>query len=383
MTTTSIKRTSTSATVMSSNTIFLLVAIITAASAFNNKVPVTSTGSVTDRQSSLDHSTRMYGSRVRSLTPPSSFSRRRQQQTLTRTRLQFTDNASPTTAIESSWLRKLFTATSPSPNRSSTITGSSSDRSSASENEEQENVDAYLEFLDTRYRRLHCDDGKEETAQLKQQDCSVSKKGKPFSAMDWLTNGGSNNVDVVNSTREQQADALYVLGVAGLASQKLLQKHHLPTTPIPSRQSRMISPDTSSNEDSGPTMEKLVELKEQIDDAIEVKDTRSLKTEMNHFVVDNVLLHIIRVIYLAQRRKKLFLKVVQQQVTALATKATDGFMTALSQGPKSILNAVLTIGGGRQNILRTMTIGYASILVFRPLLRAVFAEGLSFDPLIQ
>lgn len=253
---------------------------------------------------------------------------------------------------------------------SPSITSSSTD-ASLSESEEQENVDAYLEFLDRRYRRLHSDDEIEE----KQQASLVSKKGKPFSAMEWLTSGGNTKANIETTTGEQQADALYVLGVAGLASQKLLQKHHL--------LKGVTARDGSSNATPSPTMDKVVESKERMDDAIEVDDTKSLKTKMNHAVVHNVLLPIIRVIYLVQRRKQLFLKMVQRQVTLVATKATDGLVNTLAQGPKSILNTFLSIGGGKQNILRTMAIGYATIVVFRPLLRLVFAEGLAFDQLIQ
>lgn len=265
---------------------------------------------------------------------------------------------------------------SSSMNGSSTITSSSSDTLTLGENKEQENVDAYLEFLDRRYKRLHSDE-KEERAKAKQQD----SKRKSFSAMDWLTNGGKDNADIVTSTREQQEDALYVLGVAGLASQKLLQKHHLPSTSTPSQETRMI---TSSNETPTFTLEKVVELSSQIDDAIEINDdTKSLKTKMNNFIVNNFLLPIVRVVYLAQRCKQLLVNMVQRKVTAIATKAADGLVNTFSKGPKSVLNGVLTLGGGKQNVLRTVAIGYATIVVFRPLLNAVFAEGLAFDTLIQ
>jgi hypothetical protein len=266
-------------------------------------------------------------------------------------------------------------ASSSSPNRSSENTSFSPDISSASVNEEQENVDAYLEFLDRRYRRLHCDDKEEEKSKLKEMDASNSNTGKNFSAMDWLTNGGKNNASVVSSTREQQEDALYVLGVAGLASQKLLQKHHRAATTNSSRQSR--------DQASSPTIEKVVELKEQIDDVIEVNDTKLLKTEIYHFMVKKFVFPIVRVIYFAQKQKRMIIKMVQQPVTLLATKATDGLVNTFLQGPKSVLNAMLTIGGGRQNILRTIAVGYATMIVFRPFLHAIFAEGLAFDPLIQ
>lgn len=347
----------------------------------------------------------MYGSRSRST--PTSLSRvtRRQQQqqqtqtqaSKTSTRLQFSDydaSSSSNTAIESRWWKKLFMYSPSSPNGSSTTT-----TSTTNESEEQDNVDAYLEFLDRRYRRLHDDDKEEKEqqqqttqAQSKQQE---SKIAKSFSAMDWLMNG-NNNSNVVASTREQQEDALYVLGVAGLASVKLLQKHHLPT----STSTKTISPERTSNEVATATalgtttttihacIEKVVELKEQIDDAIEVNEDAStslkeMKNQIDYFLVNSLLLPVVRVIYMVQRQKQLFLQMIQQRVKALATRATIGVVQTFSKGPKSVLNSLLAVGGGRQNIFRTVAIGYATILVFQPLLHAAFAEGLAFDPLIQ
>lgn len=237
--------------------------------------------------------------------------------------------------------------------------------SSDTDNKEQENVDAYLEFLDRRYRRLHCDDKEEEKAQTKQQDSPNPEGAKAFSAMEWLAKGGNGNSDSLVTTRQQQEDALYVLGVAGLASQKLLQKHHLPTSTA---------------------IDKVVELKEQIDDAIEVGDANlsvSLKTKANSLVLNTVLLPIIRSIYILQRMKVLLLQIAKQQVTVLATKVANGVFSTFAQGPMSVLSVILGVGGGKRNILRTIAIGYATVLFFRPLMRAMFARGLAFDPLIQ
>ena len=162
---------------MSAHTIFLLVASLSVASAFNNKLLLSSLAGeslryveTTNRPSSRSHGTRIYRSGVHALPLPSSLSRaRRQQQTSTLTRLQFSDDSSSDTAIESKWWRKLFTASSQSP---SGMTRNTSIPDSSSESEEQDNVDAYLEFLDRRYRRLHSDDKKEET-QVKQQGSSL------------------------------------------------------------------------------------------------------------------------------------------------------------------------------------------------------------------
>eukprot|EP00545_Synedropsis_sp_CCMP1620_P014000 CAMPEP_0119002980 /NCGR_PEP_ID=MMETSP1176-20130426/273_1 /TAXON_ID=265551 /ORGANISM="Synedropsis recta cf, Strain CCMP1620" /LENGTH=318 /DNA_ID=CAMNT_0006954529 /DNA_START=61 /DNA_END=1017 /DNA_ORIENTATION=- len=77
---------------------------------------------------------------------------------------------------------------------------------------EQEVVDEYLEFLDRRYHRLH---DEEET----------SSTVKPFSTWGWLTDNSSREVSY--DAAKSHEDALFVLGVAELASVELLQKHHI------------------------------------------------------------------------------------------------------------------------------------------------------------
>lgn len=78
--------------------------------------------------------------------------------------------------------------------------------------EDSDKVDEYLEFLDKRYHRLH--------------DAEKAPTPAPkFSALKWLQGGEEGSQ---NDQQEQQDDALFVLGVAGLASQRLLQKHSAP-----------------------------------------------------------------------------------------------------------------------------------------------------------
>lgn len=238
-------------------------------------------------------------------------------------------------------------------------------------------MDVYLEFLDKRYHRLHDDEKKEEKAHSANGVATVAKKMKPFSAMEWLTNGGNNSAKMLATAQEQHEDALYVLGVAGLASQKLLQKHQLPSTNNPSRQSETITTDGLNIYDV------VAELKEGIDDATKAIDSKVPNNQLNRMVLSNLVLPLLRVIYVAQRWKRLFLKAIRCRVTAVATKATNGLVHSFSQGPRSVVDAVLSIGGGKQNILRTMAFGYATIIIFRPLLRAAFADGLGFDPLLQ
>lgn len=372
MKTTNYHTASTGPTVPSRNTFLLLITIVSISSAFNREAATASTARLsvfdahTTRPSLRRYSTGMYRSRVRSSSSTASLLRKTQDHGLMRTRLQFCDNASSKTTIESGWWRKLFTT--------STVTSSSPDRPIMSESEEQDNVDAYLEFLDKRYRRLHCDDTKDDKSSSQQR--LGSKKSKSFSAIDWLTAGGNDNTNAVTTSQEQQEeDALYVLGVAGLASQKLLQKHHLPNPNKPASQSTKISSDGMSTDAVGINREKFFELDDH-------NDAKSTKIKSSEMLVKVILLPIVRIIYLAQRQKHLFLKIVHQNLAEVATKLKNTITTKFSRGPKSIGNALLTICGGRQNILRTVAIGYATIVFLRPLLRAILAEGLAFDPLL-
>lgn len=83
---------------------------------------------------------------------------------------------------------------------------------SQSDNSQQFCVDEYLKSIDRRYRRLH------------QSECK-DKRGERgvTNAWTWLT---AYNYFLEKEKGEE--DALYVLGLAKLASENLLQKHHSP-----------------------------------------------------------------------------------------------------------------------------------------------------------
>lgn len=83
-----------------------------------------------------------------------------------------------------------------------------------SQKKEQLLVDKYLESIDRRYKRLHKHDRKKQDAD------GVS------CAWQWLMNGKDASCAI--EEQRKQEDAIYVLGLAELASNKLLQKHHLP-----------------------------------------------------------------------------------------------------------------------------------------------------------
>jgi hypothetical protein len=85
----------------------------------------------------------------------------------------------------------------------------------AEQQEQQLILDNYLESIDRRYKRLHKDHKR------KDHDSDTVKNV----AWNFLMN--SESVDYVEEQRRQM-DAIYVLGLAELASERLLQKHNLP-----------------------------------------------------------------------------------------------------------------------------------------------------------
>lgn len=78
---------------------------------------------------------------------------------------------------------------------------------------EQQNIDEYLEFLDRRYNRLHSNDKKE------------VRKRSVNTAWKWIFDSDSSISKPTSLRESMKQDALYVLGVAELASARLLQKH--------------------------------------------------------------------------------------------------------------------------------------------------------------
>lgn len=78
---------------------------------------------------------------------------------------------------------------------------------------EQDGVDEYLEFLDRRYNRLRVDE--------------IESSPVRISAWGWLMDDNNKPHPITEKMRKQKNDALYALGVAELASEKLLQKHQI------------------------------------------------------------------------------------------------------------------------------------------------------------
>lgn len=80
----------------------------------------------------------------------------------------------------------------------------------------QENMDKHLEFLDRRYNRLRRDESPK----------PKSDKGGISTAWTWLVDTSGPTPAPGSTSQSMQDDALHILGVAELASERLMQKYH-------------------------------------------------------------------------------------------------------------------------------------------------------------
>lgn len=96
------------------------------------------------------------------------------------------------------------------------------------ERSDQVDLDAYLESIDKRYKRLHGREHRSSRAQKQQrqqQSRSGGVGGNYSNALSWLLATEDSSSEAAEQQRQE--NGIYVLGLAGLASDRLLQKHHL------------------------------------------------------------------------------------------------------------------------------------------------------------
>jgi hypothetical protein len=270
-------------------------------------------------------------------------------------RIQTSLNYNSEESVDSSsnrWWKSILTIPSSNTETTSTV--------EPERDSQQESVDAYLEFLDRRYRRIHSNEDEQAKKNQQLQQQQPLSKPKSFSAMDWLMNGSTTAEHHHAAAAAQHEDALYVLGVAGLASQKLLQKHHL------------VSPATAAETTSTKTT---------MDDAIEVNaEEDNVKDLPSHVFIKNVLVPLIRAIYIVQRRKQLLLQSIQSRITKVVSKVVEKTVRPFTNrfregGPKAIIESLLELGGGKRNIAVTFACAYATVVVLQPLIQQAVAEG--------
>jgi hypothetical protein len=204
---------------------------------------------------------------------------------------------------------------------------------------EQEAVDEYLEFLDKRYKRLHENEKK-----------MAEPAPKKFSALKWLT--GDEN-DLVS--QQEQEDALHVLGVAGLASERLLQKHQA----------------TLQQHKRRETVQEKKESPVVIDAVIEdVSQDVVVKTspENRHALLLVTLRSVLKGI--SDRRKALISFQEKKLLSAMSLT-----LKAASKAPVKAGRALWNLGGGKKTVALTASVVFASFLVIRPVAHAMLREA--------
>jgi hypothetical protein len=201
--------------------------------------------------------------------------------------------------------------------------------------DEQSDVDEYLEFLDRRYNRLHHEEEEE----------------KPFSAINWLLQGKEG--DGIAS-QQQKEDALHVLGLAGLASQKLLQKHPQLI------ENRELNSDSSTLPIASAPI-----------DALDAFATIDGEATFGHMVIKKMVVPFVKFLYYVHRRRMLF----AMNARRLATKAARFTARTILYGPATVSKLLMDAGGGKRNIVNTLAIATTMLILVRPVIQAMVTEG--------
>lgn len=217
------------------------------------------------------------------------------------------------------------------------------------EDDEQAVVDEYLEFLDKRYKRLHENEKKR-----------PSPAPKKFSALGWLTADKSDPV-----SQQQEEDALYVLGVAELASERLLQKHH-----------------GSLQQYKRKTLEEAEKKQEVVIDAVAKEEptedtdvavvSNDESSETRKALLFATLAQAGRnVLKGVSARRKALIAYQDKKVVAAMLLAFKTTVDAPIKAAKLLWN----LGGGKKTIALTVSAFVTAFLVVRPVAQAVVGEA--------
>lgn len=219
--------------------------------------------------------------------------------------------------------------------------------------EEQAKVDDYLEFLNRRYHRLH-DENPEEVK---------------FSVWEWLlqksdatTTETEAEADVVTVSREQKDDAFFALGVAGLASDRLLQKY-----------ASSSKVDSTSLREAAKTSDRIIDVETT------VVPPSAMGRSMASTVPGSLALSLR---YLALKRRKLIsygpMTLLRSVLTSMMRLLkTPRVQEGLVEAPRKSAKRLLELGGGRKNVTLSVTLTFAFLCLLRPLAQAVLSEGLA------
>jgi hypothetical protein len=208
----------------------------------------------------------------------------------------------------------------------------------------QEGVDDYLEFLNRRYNRLYSEESEED-------------RSMGFSALNWLRAGGEGSAT---------ENSLYVLGVAGLASQKLLQKHQIAAPQQQPENVPFSLQETSTRPARNPVHKPTI----NVLDAVVCTPESAMASKIAQQIAP-----VVRCIQSLERQRQIFLRAQTRKLTMLLSASFRTLFKALVYGPVKAANAVLEVGGGKKSLTLAFAIAYATLLLLRPVLQAVVTDG--------
>ena len=218
------------------------------------------------------------------------------------------------------------------------------DSSRSSENdEEQQVVDEYLEFLDKRYKRLH-------EKETKKREPAPKK----FSALGWLM--ADSKSDAISE--QQEEDALFVLGVAELASERLLQKHHA------SLQYKKRAP--ALEEEQEVVIDAVAET-DSSEDAVVSKVSESRRAVMFATLAATGR----KVLTGVSNRRKALIAYQEKKIVAALLVA---FKTSLDT-PAKAAKLIWSLGGGKKTVTLTVSAFITAFLLVRPVAQALISEA--------
>ena len=189
---------------------------------------------------------------------------------------------------------------------------------------DQDKVDEYLEFLDKRYHRLY--------------DSNKSTK-KQFPALNWLMGDTDDKTD--SNSVDQHENALFVLGVAELASDRLLQNLQIRV---------QQEKEDALNEASS------------VIDAISTSVDVSIKTKM---AADTLIQAGSTVLSRISARRAALIAYQERQ---LARVFRFSFQT-IAVGPAKAILAIWNFGGGQKSITLTLSVLTAILVFLGPLVQ--------------
>lgn len=213
---------------------------------------------------------------------------------------------------------------------------------SASLEEDQDTskkVDEYLEFLDKRYNRMR---GGEEK--------------KPFSVLQWL-----HHEDHTDHSEETQSNAFYALGVAGLASERLLQKHGVHLT-----QCSVVQPLSSST-----TNEEEDSIVVDCDSSLEATSPVDHMSLLLNKIFATFAAKIVSLHRQFMVRRHLMLKSLSHASRAVGKKA----LALIPKASSDVVRALIKAGGGERNLKIAATAVCAfAIYIAQPLVKSAIAS---------